>query len=413
MKRILPFLILAFLAPLLVMCRPAYNGPVSRICRYEGAQRGESVILRCTGIGGDHSAAVVDAQKAGSWYVASRILKSAEDRERFGSIERSFYNRFNSFFNNVRPNSRMDMDDEGRYRVNVKLDVNRNEIVKFLKDYGVIKDIAPGQEVGKPSIGVVIRWKVKTRDPAWNELARNSATEFLTERGYNAIDTSSGIRKMNELEQRVVKSQNLPMDEEYRASLMMGADIMIEVTVWNKSTGRSTKGAAAVKAYETTTKRLVGSSSAFGEEYPLSVNQSEFKTMKEAIQGAVERVLDQLNGYWKQDAPSGSRYYVIVAGDLSTNPDLADLISVRLKKLRGIKEFNRTTATATRLTFQFQTQMDNTETSLALKQVLRNTPGIKSLTTPISSRKFFFFTVNHKGQQTAKPNDPDSLPPGI
>lgn len=410
MKRWIPFLALVCIAPMLAMCRPAYNGPISRICRYEGAERGESVLLQCQGIGSNHSDAVIDAKKAASWYVASRVLKSAQDRERFGSVEKSFYSRYNSFLNDVRPDKEIRLDDTGRAVVRVRLQVNRNEVMKFLKDFGVVANTTPDAKVGKPSIGVVIRWKVKTKDPAWNELARNSAAEFLTERGYNAVDTSTGVRKMNALERRVVKSQNLPMDEEYRASLMMGADIMIEVTVWNQSKGTTTKGAAAVKAYETTTKRLIGSSSAFGEEYPLD-NQREFQTMKQAIQSAVERVLDQVNGYWQRDAVTGNRYYLIIAGNLNTSPDLADTISVNLKKINGVAEFNRVTATSSRVIVQFQSKMDNVEMSLALKRTLRSTQGVAFLKVPISTRKFFLITVNHKQNISSK--DPDSIPSGI
>lgn len=410
MKRWIPFLALVAVAPWLVMCRPAFNGPVSRICRYEGASRGESVLLQCQGIGSNHTSAVIDAKKAASWYVASRVLKSAQDRERFGSVERSFYSRYNSFLNDVRPDKEIRLDDEGRAVVRVRLQVNRNEVMKFLKDFGVIENATPDVKVGKPSIGVAIRWKVKTKDPAWNELARNAASEFLTERGYNAVDTSTGVKKMNALELRVVKSQNLPMDEEYRASLMMGADIMIEVTVWNQSKGNTTKGAAAVKAYETTTKRLIGSSSAFGEEFPLD-NQREFQTMKQAIQSAVERVLDQVNGYWQRDAVVGNRYYVIIAGNLNTSPDLADTLSVNLKKMKGVAEFNRVTATSSRLIVQFQSKFDNVEMSLALKRTLRGTQGVGFLKVPISTRKFFLITVNHKQNLSSK--DPDSIPAGI
>lgn len=410
MKRWLSLLALIAVSPMLQMCRPAITGPISKICRYEGAERGESVMLQCQGIGADHTGAVIDAKKAASFYVASRILKSAQDRERFGSVERSFYGRYNSFLNDVRPDKEMRLDDEGRAVVRVRLQVNRNEVVKFLKDFGVIKDETPDVKVGKPSVGVVIRWKVKTKDPAWNELARNAAAEFLTERGYNAVDTGSGVRKMNALEQRVVKSQNLPMDEEYRASLMMGADIMIEVTVWNQSKGNSTKGAAAVKAFESTTKRLIGSSSAFGEEYPLD-NQREFQTMKQAIQSAVERVLDQVNGYWQRDAVAGNRYYVIIAGNLNSTPDLADTISVNLKKMPGVSEFNRETATSSRVIVYFQSKLDNVEMSLALKRTLRETQGVAFLKVPISTRKFFLMTINHKQNLSSK--DPDSLPSGI
>ena len=255
---------------------------------------------------------------------------------------------------------------------------------------------AEGQKnTAKPSVGILLQTQFQTRDPAWNSSVREAAAQIFTERLYNVIDISSGTEKLSAFEKRVATSQNIPIDKDYRASMMMDIDIVLEISAWNKSIGDHVKGMATLKAYETTTRRLIGSASTTGTPYLLKANQAEFQTIKEAVQAAAERVISQIQQHWMRDLQQGHSYCLIVAGNLAASPDLDDKISLQLKQIQGVKELRRVNNTKNRLIFHFRNPSDSLSVSREIKRLIGKTPGVRSLKIPISTRKFFLVIVNH------------------
>ncbi len=408
MKRIAWFTFFIAMLPFLAMCRKPVNvAPVSKICRYDGAESGTMVKVICTGIGDSQETAFIDAKKAATWFVLSKLLRTSYERQRFGMIEQAFYRRYNTFLNKATTDGTYTQGDDGNAHVEAKISVNREAIVAFLKDKGIINPDQLREAVGNPTVAVVSKWK--TRDPRWEAQIQSAASEFLTSRSYNTIDLSSGMKKLNKFTQALLKSENLPIDKKFRASLAMGADVYLEVSAWNQNKGASTKGAARVKAYETTTGRLLGDASAFGKEYPRD-NQREFQTVKEAVQNATEKTLTALMTYWRKDAVQGNRYFIVLAGKLDAVEDMGDLLSLRIQKIPGVRNFKRITMTAQRMTITLQSKANQVEMSLNLKQTLRKAPGVQDLKLPIATRKFFLFVIN---SQQKISSDSDQLPPGL
>ncbi len=376
--------------------------PISKMCTYEGSHSGNMVKVRCTGIGYDDTSAMIDAKKAASWYVVSRILKTREERERFSKISQEFYKRYNTFVASVHTDGKIEVDDDGRILVKAILEVNRGHIIEFLKDFGVTDHQEMLEEIGNPTIAVVARWK--THDQAWNAFVLNAAKEYLTERRYNAIDLQDGIRNLDKLGQKILKLEGLPGDPKTRAAMMMGADIFIKVSAHNRVSGPYVKGVASIIAYETTTGRLLGSSSAFGKEYPLRAGR-QFQTVKQAIQNAMDNVLQQVLGYWKGDVVKGNRFFVIIAGNLGE--DTGDYISLQLKRTKGFSEVKCPLITEKRVHCTFRSKIELPELRIKLKETLRSVRNIKKLHRAIATRKFFLFIANF---DSSKDTDPDSLP---
>ena len=404
MKRSIWFLALALIVPFFNQCRPQNILPISKECTYNGAHSGTTVKMICTGIGHNHASAFIDAKKAAMWHIASPLLQTPEQRSRFSFLAKEYYKRHNTFFNKARADDRILQDDEGRVRVRTYLQVNRAAVVKYFKDNGFKTPAATRKKVGNPTIAITTTWK--TVLPNWRSFVRNSANEFLTSRKYNAIDLTSGMKKLNALQNKVLKLDGIPVDKKFRAAMMMGADIYIEIAGWNDAKGAHIKAAASIKAYETTTGRLLGSSTGFGERYPKD-NQNGYRTIKEAIQNTVNKVLNHVNGYWTSDAQHGNRYYLALAGKLDSVPDMTDLLALRIKKMKGVTNFKRPIATKKRMVIHFHSKMDQLEMSLALKRVIRGASGVKKMDLPVTTRKFFLFVINPPSSSD------DKLPDGI
>ncbi len=403
----LSFVVLLAFVPMLTMCRPADVRPHFKNCNYNGASSGTVVKLTCRGKGDNHGTALTDARKAAAFTVASRMLMSGADRAKFSMIERRFFLAHRNFVRSCTTNGTIQQDDDGSVLVMAFCNVDRTQVVAFLKDNGVINPQQTREDVGNPTVAVVTKWS--THDESWNELVKNSASEFLTSRKYNALDLSSGTKNLKTLEQKILKSDNIPIDKKYRAAMMMGADVYVELAARNDIKGPNVRGIAAVKAYETTTGRLLASSSSFGRQYPLSIAGAQQKTVKESIQNAMEKVLTQVMGYWRDDVPKGNRYYITLAGQLNAVEDMSDHINLKLKRIPNVTNVKCPTITQQRMICTFRSKGDVAELRLNIKTALRRSPGVRSVSRRIATRKFFLFTINH----SAPSGSPDSLPPGL
>lgn len=390
------------------MCRPPDIRPTSKNCNYNGAASGTIVKLTCRGKGHNFGTALEDAKKAAAFTVASRMLQEAPDRAKFAMVEHRFFRTYPSFIQACRSDGTIQQDDDGSVVVLAFCNVDRHQVATFLKDHGVVNAQETREQIGNPVVAVTIKWE-QTHDEQWDEFTKSAAAEFLTSRQYNALDLSSGTKNLKALEQKVLSSDNIPIDKKYRAAMMMGADVYVELAMKNDVKGPNVRGVAAVKAYETTTGRLLGSSSSFGREYPLAVAGSQQKTIKESIQGAMEKVLTQVMGYWRSDVPKGNRYYITLAGQLNAVEEMGDHINLKLRGVPGVANVTCPTITAQRMICTLRYKGDVAELRLNLGAALRKAPGVRSATRSIATRKFFLFLINHGGASA----NPDALPPGL
>lgn len=393
-----------------LMCHPPSLSPISKICRYDGAHSGTVVKVRCTGIGYNHATAEIDAKKAASWYVVSRILSTPYERERFSTISNSFYKRYNTFVGKFDTDGTIQQNDSGQSQIEASMEVNRQQIIAFLTDNGIVNPQRTMEKIGNPTVAVYAKWK--THHDAWDPWVRNAANEYLTSRKYNAIDLASGMKKLQGLAQRVLRIDGVPGDEKNRAAMVMGADVFIEIVAHNE--GENTphvRGIASIKAYETTTARLLGSSSAVGRRYPRRETGSEFTTVKEAIQNATDNVLEHVMSYWKDDVSKGNRYFVMLAGNLNKVEDMGDHINLKLRGFPEFAEVQCPTITEHRMMCTFRSKKDLPYVRLNARSVIGSAPGVSSIYRSIATRKFFLFLINHK-TATAGGN-PDELPPGM
>lgn len=393
--------------PFVVMCRPPDIRPHSKNCNYNGASSGTIVKLTCRGKGHDHGSALVDAKKAAAFTVASRMFHEGADRAKFSMVEHRFFKTYPTFIQACRTDGTIQQDDDGSVVVLAYCNVDRNQVLAFLKDHGVINPQETREQIGNPVVAVTAKWE--THDEQWNEFTKNAAAEFLTSRQYNALDLSSGTKNLKTLERKVLNSDNIPIDKKYRAAMMMGADVFIELAVKNDIKGPNVRGVSAIKAYETTTGQLLGSSSAFGREYPLAVTGSQQKTVKESIQGAMEKVLNHVMGKWRDDVVKGNRYYITLAGQLNAVEEMGDHINLKLRGVPGVGNVKCPIITAQRMICTLRYKGDVAELRLNVSAALRRSPGVRSVSRSIATRKFFLFLINHGGASA----NPDSLPPGL
>jgi len=126
-------------------------------------------------------------------------------------------------------------------------------------------------------------------------------------------------------------------DLSYAIALSVGSDVYITYTISieNRNVGSTQvhKASVSVRAYETTTARLLGTETGYSDESAAPATA----LVEAAITNALNNVMSRINSYWTDDMKNGLQYKVIfnLTGkfDEDTRYDIADAVSKTLKKI--------------------------------------------------------------------------------
>ena len=122
-------------------------------------------------------------------------------------------------------------------------------------------------------------------------------------------------------------------------ALSVGSDIYVSytITVDTRKVGSSDvrKASVSVRAYETTTARLLGVETGYSEESAAPAAA----LVEAAVTNALNNVISRINSYWQEDLKNGVQYKIIfsITGefDEDTRYDIADAAAKTLKKIAG------------------------------------------------------------------------------
>jgi hypothetical protein len=338
--------------------------PVSREATFIEANGEAEVLIRAKGIGaasgffgfdeeGSVRNAENDARKAAVYFVLNGgagldgILKSPDEKRKFALIESDFWDDGNvakfisweaAHFEN-----RVKMAGGEKIRLEKQFRVNRRALVELLVGRHILASVAEmTEEAGLPTIMALPEAK-----PGENplELLR---TDNVLRQAASAIESYLTVKKYDVIApdqaEQIVQQQKNQLalrgkeeDLSYAIALSVGSDIYITytVTIDSRSVGSSQvrKASVSVRAYETTTARLLGTETGYSEESAAPATA----LVEAAIGNALNNIVTRINAYWKDDANNGQQYKVIItiagAFDEDTKYDIADAASRTLKKL--------------------------------------------------------------------------------
>jgi hypothetical protein len=105
-------------------------------------------------------------------------------------------------------------------------------------------------------------------------------------------------------------------DISYSLALSIGSDVYITYSLSTDVAGFGTeKYVSNVRAYETTTARLLGTETGYSQGRQGEINLS----IEEAINDAIDKVLSRISNYWKSDLKRGIQYKLVF--NISTDFD--------------------------------------------------------------------------------------------
>lgn len=203
--------------------------------------------------------------------------------------------------------------------------------------------------------------------------AASVVESFLTARQYEVI-----VPEQQEKMEVLNKAQNLQAGGEediaYELALSVGSDIYITFSGAVEKGGYGTeKYAMVVRAFETTTSRLLGTETGYSQGRKGEIMLS----IEEAMNGAIENVLARINDYWKSDNQKGIQYKVIINIATDFNKDEIEEIQFALMEVvekNSNKSKNSITTNQT-LDYLLWCDASNINSSMKLYSILKKAYG--------------------------------------
>ncbi len=330
------------------------NLPLSKQASFIESYSPAEVTIQATGLGGktgwfknDMSKnALLDARKASVYFVLQNgtdpLLNTPEAKAKFEGIGEEFFSGINvntyisweadkviSSVNTNLPNG-----DKG-LKLTKMFRVNKKALTDYLVSQGIIisrEELA--QAVGMPTI-MVIPETPKGQTPLEvfdaNPIARQAAAvveSYLTARQYEVI-VPRAIEQLNNMTQLQTELKGAEEDASYQLALALGSDVYIifNGTVAPGSGGN--KASVQVKAYETTTARLLGTETGYSQTRP----GPDEPLVEEAVNDAIEKVLQRVTNYWTTDLKKGMQYKVIFKVLGAYDDDAVENIQEKISEL--------------------------------------------------------------------------------
>ena len=279
-----------------------------------------------------------DAKKAVVYFVlfggTDPLISSVQERQAFDAYENFYFDISNvsryisweesTFQKKTRLSEGTGMRVVKRFKINTAI------LLKDLENHNILEareDLA--DLLGNPFIMVLPATK-KGENPIEllqsNTKVRHAASvveSFLTARQYDVV-VPEALENMENLNAAQMSLGERDEDFAYQLALSIGSDIYITFAGSIESAGYGTeKYNMIVRAYETTTARLLGTETGYSQARKGEIMVS----IEEAMNGAINNVLSRVKNYWKSDLEKGVQYKLVVNISSDFDEDEAEAIS--------------------------------------------------------------------------------------
>ena len=267
--------------------------------------------------------ALEDAKRTAVYFLlfsgTDPLLKDLEEQNNFQTHESYFYNIKNisnyvtyedsKLIKKININGGKGLKIVKRYKINKEILRNDLEIKNVIK---AKSDLI--SQLGNPIILVLP--SVKKGESPINILLKNSTyrhaasviESYLTSRQYDVVvpEQMEALETLNIAQLELGDRED---DYSYQLALSIGSDIYIEFSGIEEKAGYGTnKYAANVRAYETTTSRLLGTETGYSQ-----ARKGELMLcVEEAMNDAVDKVLSRITSYWNEDLSQGVQYKLVL-----------------------------------------------------------------------------------------------------
>jgi hypothetical protein len=340
------------------------NLPVSREATFIEANGSAEVMVKAKGVGGvrgmwgfDEEQSVkkaeMDAKKAAVYFVVyggaglDGLLRSDDDKRKFSSIENEFFDDSNISkfiaWEATGFDSRVKLAGGEKIKIEKQFRINKKAISDQLVDRRIVSSLQDlTEEIGMPTLMALP--EVKSGQNPLEELKSNTVLKqaasviesHLTAKKYSVIapDQAEQIYQQHKAQMSIKGHEE---DLSYAIALSVGSDVYVTytLTIDTRKVGSADvrKASVSVRAFETTTARLLGTETGYSDESAAPATA----LVEMAVSNALNNVLSRVNSYWQDDQKNGLQYKVLVniTGTFNEDQkyDIEDAVQKMLKKL--------------------------------------------------------------------------------
>ena len=339
--------------------------PVSKQAKFVESVSSSEVMIEATGIyngvgkkdkhkkkdieDNGMSRASLDAKKSAVYFVlfagTDPLLSSQDEQQNFSEHETFFFNNSNISnyvtYEDAQVIKKVKIDGSKGLKVVKRFKINKQLLTKDLESRNIIAARADlAETIGNPFI-MVLPVAKKGESPI--ELLRTNLEvkhaaavieSYLTARQYDVVvpEQQESMEALNSAQMDLGDREE---DYAYQLALSVGSDIYIEYSGAVEDAGYGTKKyALVVRAYETTTARLLGTETGYSQGRKGEIMVS----IEEAMNDAIDNVLSRVTNYWKSDVEKGIQYKLIF--NLSTDFDEDQIEDIQFALMDGIEDIS-------------------------------------------------------------------------
>jgi hypothetical protein len=204
----------------------------------------------------------------------------------------------------------------------------------------------------------------------------------MTQRKYDMVDANA-LKNLQGIKDGVHAVSGVITDPVAEIAAVVGADIYVTFT-WGLT--QNVKASASVKAYETTTAKLLASATGESRLYPSGTPPMD--AIREAASDGIPKLFEDISGYWHEDAAKGKKYVFSIAGNFS---DREKSKAIR-KALQEIGEVKFSSKTASKIDGVLRSKKGPDDVEDAIDDAIKEAGFSKSKLT-LSNRALFVFSV--------------------
>ena len=268
--------------------------------------------------GADEAAAVKSAQINALIYAGKELTGIAAEK-----------NAVSSYLKNPAPEvlamsgkgsvfKRMFTPDGSGVAIGAMIDVNIPELETHLTGKKLItsaKALAKG--IGNPTLLVTHTKRFGNEKNVQltdlGNITRDKIAGFLTAKRWNMVDESA-VEQARKRQDAMSQVAGVIEDPVAQIAMLTGADIYVTYSAV-ASKGGQTHVSVSLKAFDVATGQLLASTVGESQRYMKSHPVSSAAT--EAAGNAIDKVFENLSGYWAEDVQEGRKYIIKINGDFS------------------------------------------------------------------------------------------------
>ncbi len=297
-----------------------------------------------------------DASKAAVWFVlfggTDPLITTIGEKSAFDKIAEQFFaiNNIQRFIawegTELISRTKREVEKKRRYELIIEkaYRINKQALTEALIKEGIL---TPREVIsaaaGNPMIMVIPASRkgqspiaILKNEPDFSHAAK-VIEGFLTARRYEVI-VPEQQEFLTELSSTQLTTGSGEIDNAYQLALSIGSDVYItfEVTVEGDKYN-TRKASASIRAFETTTARLIGAETGYSKSAP----SSSQALIEQAVNDAIDKVLNRITNYWREDYGKGVQYKVIFTIAPGIDRDVSESFAFGIGDILGSIAKNR------------------------------------------------------------------------